>query len=348
MRVSEGVLLAPFTTLGLGGVARVVEADTADEVVAVVTAADLVGDTVLVLGGGSNVVLPDAGVPGVVVRVVTRGVTWVAEGDRVLVTAQAGEPWDDLVAAAVADGLAGLECLSGVPGAVGGTPVQNVGAYGQEVADTVTTVRVLDRRDAIVRDLPAADCGFGYRRSAFKHSGRWVVLAVTYSLVRRPLSQPVRYAELARALSLPVGTCAPLADVRAAVLALRRRKGMVRDPADPDSASVGSFFTNPVLSVAEADALAARVGAGVVVPSWPEPDGRVKVSAAWLVEHAGFGRGYGGPTVALSAKHTLALTHRGGGSTAELLALAREVRDGVLKAFGVTLVAEPVIVGDTL
>ncbi len=245
VQVLQGTRLADLTTLAVGGpVQRLVEVHDADELVAAVREADAAGRPLLVLGGGSNVVAPDAGWPGDVVAVRSRGV--VRTGDSLEV--QAGEPWDDLVAHTVAEGLAGIEALSGIPGSTGATPVQNVGAYGQEVAQTITAVRVLDRRDGSVRTLAPADCGFGYRDSALKRNpGVFVVLTVTFGLTAAGLSMPVGYAELARRLGVEVGERAPLADVRAAVLELRRGKGMVLDPADPDSRSAGSFFTNPVV-----------------------------------------------------------------------------------------------------
>jgi UDP-N-acetylmuramate dehydrogenase len=342
--------LAPLTTLRLGGPARrIVEARTEDEAVELVRASDAAGEPLLLLAGGSNVVIADSGFPGSVVRLLTRGVT--RKGDA-CVEVQAGEPWDPFVERCVAEGLAGIECLSGIPGSVGATPIQNVGAYGQDVSETVVSVRVYDRSSGRVEELPSEACEFTYRSSAFKRNpGRWIVLAVTFALDRQPLSRPIAYAELARALGVDLGAAAPLADVRAAVLALRRGKGMVIDPADPDSVSAGSFFTNPILDAADFEALrervTARVGDGARPPGFPEPDGRVKTSAAWLVERAGFVRGYGMPgPAAISTKHSLALTNRGGATTAELLALAHEVADGVEAAFGVRLVPEPVLIGE--
>lgn len=340
--------LSTHTTLRLGGpAARFVEAGTEDELVAAVHAADAAGEPVLVLAGGSNVVVSDDGFRGLVVLVATRGVS--RDGDRV--RAAAGEPWDAFVARCVADGLAGLECLSGIPGSVGATPIQNVGAYGQEVSDTIMSVRALDRQAGEVVDLPAAACAFAYRSSAFKRDPeRWVVLGVTYRLAAGGTSAPIRYAELARALRVEVGATPPLADVRAAVLALRRSKGMVLDPHDADSVSAGSFFTNPILDAGAFAALEARaresLGDDVRVPAFPEPDGRVKTSAAWLIERAGFAKGHGDPAgIAISSKHVLALTNRGAGTTAQLVGLAREIADGVEAAFGVRLHPEPVFVG---
>ena len=328
------VPLAPLTTLRLGGPARrLVTAYDEAEVVAAVRA----HPGALVLGGGSNVVLPDAGLDAVVL-VRSQGLAGRREGDRVLLEVAAGQDWDALVAVCVADGLVGLEALSGIPGTVGASPVQNIGAYGADVAQTVVAVRALDTAADEVVTLGPAGCGFGYRTSTFKRQpGRFVVLSVLFSLGNGGPSMPVRYTELARTLGVELGATAAVGAVREAVLALRRGKGMVLDAADPDSRSAGSFFTNPVLT-------AVPVGA----PSWPEADGRAKVSAAWLIEQAGFGKGWGEGPVGLSSKHTLALVHRGGGRTADLLAVAREVRDGVRAAFGVELAAEPVLVDAVL
>jgi UDP-N-acetylmuramate dehydrogenase len=342
------VLLSDLTTLRLGGpAARYVEAHSEDAVVDAVRAADRDGEPLLVLAGGSNVVVADAGFPGTVVRVATAGVT--RTGTELEVAA--GAAWDPLVAACAAGGLAGIECLSGIPGSVGATPIQNVGAYGQEVSETIVAVRALDRASGAIEELDPQACAFTYRSSAFKrHPGRWVVLAVRFALHASPLSAPIRYAELARALGVEVGEPAPLERVREAVLALRRGKGMVVDPGDPDSTSAGSFFTNPVLDAGAFAALerraAQRLGPDARPPAWPEDGGSVKTSAAWLIERAGFRRGHGDPAgIAISSKHTLALTNRGAGTTAELVALAREIAGGVRDAFGVELVPEPVFVG---
>jgi UDP-N-acetylmuramate dehydrogenase len=335
------VELAELTTLRLGGPAgRLVEAGTDDEVVAAVR------DAALVLAGGSNVVVADEGVPGTVVRIATRGVDrLLAPAGTARLLVAAGESWDDLVALTVAEGLQGFECLSGIPGSVGATPIQNVGAYGQEVAETIESVRVYDREADEVVDMPAADCGFGYRTSVFRYHDRHVVLAVTFRLREDPHSGPLRYAELARTLDVPVGGTAPLAEVREAVLRLRRGKGMVIDPADPDSVSAGSFFTNPILAHDDYESLVDRAGAGLSPPAWPEPDGRIKTSAAWLIEHAGFERGHGNRRVGISTKHTLALVNRGGATTTELMTLAREIAAAVDARFGVALHPEPVLVG---
>ena len=337
--------LDAYTTLGLGGPARrVVTLTDTDEVIQSVRALAAEGEPTLVLGGGSNVVIADEGFPGTVILIRTQGIRVVeAESGTVTVEVDAGTVWDEVVATAVAEGWSGLECLSGIPGSAGATPIQNVGAYGQEVAEVITGVRVLDRHTGQVVTMPPERCGFGYRTSVFKCSDRWVVLSTTFRLRRRAASGPLRYPELAAAVGLRTGDVAPLAEVRQAVLELRRRKGMVIDPADPDTRSVGSFFTNPVLDAAGYADLVDR--AGGEPPSWPGEDGTVKVSAAWLIEKAGFGKGYGhGNKVAISGKHTLALTNRGGGTAEALLALAREIRDGVHARFGVTLRPEPVLV----
>jgi UDP-N-acetylmuramate dehydrogenase len=334
--------LADLTTLRVGGPARtLVRARTEDDLVAAVRDADVAGRPVLVLGGGSNVVVSDAGFDGTVVRVETRGVVVDEDpcsGARVDVAA--GEPWDPFVELAVASGFVGVEALSGIPGSVGATPIQNVGAYGQEVAETIASVRCWDRVDGVVRTFAAADCGFAYRTSRFKKDPeRYVVLRVSFQLPLGDLGAPVRYAELARALGVEVGTRVPMVDVRAAVLGLRRAKGMVLDAADHDTWSAGSFFTNPLLDPDAADLLPPDA------PRWPQPDGTTKTSAAWLIEHAGFGKGYGNARAALSGKHTLALTNRGAARTEDLLALASEVQRGVHERYGVWLANEPVLVG---
>jgi UDP-N-acetylmuramate dehydrogenase len=371
--LTEEVLLADYTTLRLGGpAARFVRAAADQEIVAEVRSADQVGDPVLVLGGGSNLVVADEGFPGTVVQIASSGIEMSRQDGVVAVTAAAGEDWDALVQRCIAEGLAGIECLSGIPGLTGATPIQNVGAYGQEVAQTITSVRAYDRLLDHEVVLPAAECAFGYRTSMFKRqatkgrgaelnpataTGRHVVLSVTFRLAVSPLSEPVRYAELARALGVAEGERVPLADARAAVLQLRRGKGMVLDPADLDTRSAGSFFTNPVIGETQFTDLSARIAArgqpepGPRIPHWDAGDALVKLSAAWLIEQAGFRRGFPGLPGAgaqISTKHTLALTSRAGGSTADLVALARQVRDGVQREFGVQLVNEPTLVGTTL
>jgi UDP-N-acetylmuramate dehydrogenase len=333
VQVRREVRLADLTTLGVGGpVDRLVEVEDAEELVAAVRDADEAGRPLLLLGGGSNVVAPDEGWPGDVVAVRSRGIARA----RDLLTVQAGEPWDDLVAYAVRSELAGMEALSGIPGSTGATPVQNVGAYGQEVAQTITAVRVYDRAEKTERELAPAECGFAYRDSRLKREpGRFVVLEVDFALHPGPRSRPVAYAELAGKLDVAIGDTAPLADIREAVLELRRGKGMVLDPADPDSRSAGSFFTNPIVPAA-----------GVVdgCPSWPATDGQVKLSAAWLVQSAGFGRGTRQGKVGTSSRHSLALTTEPGATGAELMAFADRVIETVRDQFGVTLVPEPTVV----
>jgi UDP-N-acetylmuramate dehydrogenase len=333
VQVLRAVRLAGLTTLGVGGTAdRVIEVEDAEELVTAVRDADEAGRPLLLLGGGSNVVAPDDGWDGDVVAVRTRGIE--RTGGELLV--QAGEPWDDVVAFAVDHQLAGIEALSGIPGSTGATPVQNVGAYGQEVAQTITSVRVFDRAEKSERTLTPAECGFAYRDSRLKREpGRFVVLEVTFVLDESAASRPVGYAELARKLGVELGGTAPLADVRSAVIQLRRGKGMVLDPADPDSRSAGSFFTNPI------------VPADRVVddcPSWPAGDGQVKLSAAWLVQSAGFGRGTRSGHVGTSSRHSLALTTEPGATATELLAFADRVVEAVRDQFGVTLEREPTAV----
>jgi UDP-N-acetylmuramate dehydrogenase len=349
-QATRTAILAGHTTLRLGGPARrLVTVTSADEIAQSVRDLAGTGEPTLVLGGGSNVVVGDQGFPGTVVLVRSRGVRVVARDDHaVTVRIEAGEPWDEVAAAAVHAGWSGVECLSGIPGAAGATPIQNVGAYGQEIAEVVTAVRVLDRLTGRTGWLAPTECRFGYRTSVFKRADRWVVLAVELRLRRSPRSAPVRYAELAGALGVPMGGHAPLPVVREAVLALRAGKGMVLDPADPDTRSVGSFFTNPVLDPPAMAAVRERAAGLGEPPVWPGGDGLVKVSAAWLIERAGFAKGYGRDGVAISSKHTLALTNRGGGTTAALLALAGEIREGVRARFGVTLHPEPVLVGCAL
>ncbi len=349
-------LLAGLTTLHVGGpAARTVQTATEEELIATVAAADAAGEPVLVLGSGSNILVADAGFPGIVVRDARSGIDVpdVSACAGVTMTVPAGTPWDEVVGYTVAEELAGLEALSGVPGSTGATPVQNVGAYGQDVAGSVSIVRTWDRGLSRVRSFAVGELRFGYRTSRLKESmragadgrvwgptPRWVVLDVTFQMKPGSLSAPIRYPQLARVLDVAVGTRVPIGEVRAAVLALRAGKGMLLDPADPDTASAGSFFTNPVLDAAAAAALPADA------PRFPVDGGRVKTSAAWLIEHAGFTRGYGLPgPAALSTKHVLALTNRGGATAADLLVLARTVRDGVQDRFGVLLEPEPVLVG---
>jgi len=330
--------LAPHTTLRVGGPAgRLLVARTAAEVVESVRAADAAGEPLLLLGGGSNVLIADEGVPGVALLVRSAGHTVepLPDGD-VLVTVEAGEDWDALVAATVGMGLGGLECLSGIPGSTGATPVQNVGAYGVEVADVLVDVDLYDRRAGELRPrVPAAELGLGYRASVLKHRDDAVVLRVRFRLRPDGTSAPIRYPELARALGVTPDATVAAGAARMAVLNLRRGKGMVLDPADPDSRSAGSFFTNPIVP-------AARAVEGC--PSWPAGNGQVKLSAAWLVQSAGFGRGTRQGNVGTSSRHSLALTTEPGATAAELLAFAGRVIDAVQDQFGVPLVPEPTTV----
>jgi UDP-N-acetylmuramate dehydrogenase len=341
--VNEHVSLAGYTTLRIGGTAdRFVEARTEDDLIAAVRDSDAAGEPVLLLSGGSNLVISDDGFRGTVVKVATTGVRVDADlCSGAMVRVAAGEDWDGFVQRAIAEEWSGLESMSGIPGLAGSTPVQNVGAYGHEVAETIASVRVWDRVLGVVQTIFAADCGFSYRNSRFKADpARYVVLEVTFQLQLGDLSAPVGYAELARVLDVEPGSRAPMTEVREAVLGLRRSKGMVLDPADHDTWSAGSFFTNPLL------ATPAEVPAGA--PQWPQPDGRVKTSAAWLIEHAGVSKGFAIGNAAVSTKHTLALTNRGQATAKELLTLATHVRTQVQQSFNITLINEPVLVNCTL
>jgi UDP-N-acetylmuramate dehydrogenase len=342
----ENVPLAPHCTLRVGGAARffVEAADEATVREAVEWAADR-GLPVRVLGGGSNLVIADEGVEGLVLKIALRGVTARESAGAMEVTAAAGERWDDLVRHTVEQGWAGVECLSGIPGLVGATPIQNVGAYGQEVSDTVVAVRALDGERREVVTLRPADCGFGYRDSFFKSGapGRHVVLAVTYRLTRGG-APTLRYADITRALEMR-GLAAPsLADVRETVLQVRRSKSMVLEAGDPNARSCGSFFLNPVVDAAALATIDARA-AGLAMPRWPQPDGRVKLSAAWLIERAGFTRGQADGPVGLSTRHTLAIVCHDGARARDVVAFARRVRAGVEARFGVRLHPEPIFWG---
>ena len=355
--IRPDVPLAELTTLRLGGPAqRLVRAESTEAVVDAVREADADGEPLLVLGGGSNLVVADSGVPGTTVWVASTGraIERTSDGGGLL-TVAAGEDWDGVVAGALADGLAGLECLSGIPGRAGAVPVQNVGAYGVEIAELLVDVDLYDRRAGRVREhVRAGELRLVYRGSALKGRDDAVVLRIRLALPGGPLSGPIRYAELATALGVPLGARLPAPEVREAVLALRRSKAMVLDVADHDTWSAGSFFTNPVVPAGVADEVAAVAdglvpagGAAAGMPRYPAPDGQVKLSAAWLISRSGFERGRPGPggRVGLSSRHSLALTNRGTGTTEDLLTLAREVRDGVRETFGVKLAPEPVLVG---
>lgn len=366
MQQSHDVRLADYTTLRVGGTARdFVDVDTDDDLIAVVGDADTSGVDVLMLGGGSNVVIGDEGFAGCVVHVNTTGSQFErSDDDRVDVTAAAGVPWDDVVARCVGDGLSGIETLSGIPGSVGATPIQNIGAYGREIADVITGVRAFDRRDRQIVRLEPQECGFGYRTSRFKSApDRHVVLSVSMRLSTSGASAAIRYAELATRLGVEIGASVSTSAVRDAVLELRRGKGMVLDEFDHDTWSVGSFFTNPVLDASTVADLPDQA------PRWLMSDGRFKTSAAWLIEAAGFERGFSlisgsaasgtaratgiarateTTGAAVSTKHTLALVNRGQASTRDVLELARVIRDGVSDRFGVRLDPEPTLVGCSL
>lgn len=349
-----GHTLAEYTTLRLGGPAtRLAVAASAAEAVDTVGEADRSGTALLLLGGGSNLVVGDDGFDGTALRIANRGVEFTRDGDCVAVDLAAGEGWDDVVARTIGEGFGGLECLSGIPGQVGATPIQNVGAYGCEISELLLSARVYDRAIGSVAELAPADLGFTYRNSVLKGTERGVVLSVRLLLRCDGMSMPIRYAELARVLGVEIGARVPAPDARAAVLDLRSGKGMVLDPSDHDTWSAGSFFTNPIVADGDVDTVLARIrdvlGDDVRIPRFPATGGN-KLSAAWLIERAGFSKGYGGVggRARLSTKHTLAVTNRGAASTADLLALAREVRDGVAQRFGITLRPEPLLVNCVL
>ncbi|MGD9253585.1 MAG: UDP-N-acetylmuramate dehydrogenase [Holophagae bacterium] len=331
-----------LTSLELGGKARfLAEVEDLDSAIAALRWAALQSQPVQILAGGSNLVVADGGFDGLVLKINLSGVSVRREGERALVTAAAGENWDGLVERAVGEGLAGIECLSGIPGTVGATPIQNVGAYGQEVAPVIERVEALDLAALRTRSLSAEDCGFGYRDSHFRrHPGRWLVVRVTFGLM--PGGEPtLAYREL-RDLMRVEASSPNLEEVRSAVLELRRSKSMVLDPDDPNHRSVGSFFVNPVL---DSEALARLVSStSTGIPRF-EVDGAFKVPAGWLIEQAGFHRGLRRGSVGISSNHTLALVNHGEGTTKELLDLAREIRDGVEERFGIVLQPEPVFVG---
>lgn len=335
--------LAAHTTLRVGGPADTfIVATTQRELIEAVSDCDERGEPVLVLGGGSNLLVSDEGFRGTVVQVSTSGIEADVSGGA-SVRVAAGENWDTFVAHAVAQGWIGVETLSGIPGSVGATPIQNVGAYGADVSQTLSWVRTWDRQEKIQRTFPVADCGFGYRTSYFKREpGRYLVLEVGFQFQLGGLGNPIAYPELAAALGTEPGGRVPSALVREAVLAIRRGKGMVLDDADHDSWSAGSFFTNPILSPEEAAGLPEEA------PRFPDAQGRIKTSAAWLIQRAGFAKGFGDGEARLSTKHVLALTNRGAASASDLVALATEVRDGVEERFGIRLVPEVNLVGVSL
>ena len=336
--------LASLTTMRVGGESRsVVEAETTEDLIEAVATADQARTPVLILGGGSNVVIADNKFDGTVVLVRTTGVTPTRDGDEVRVRVEAGVPWDSFVARTVADGWSGLECLSGIPGLVGATPIQNVGAYGHEVAEFIESVEVFDREAQSRQTLLAEECDFSYRSSLFKQNPRrYIVLAVNFLLAAAKESAPIKYAELATALEVAIDEAAPSEQVRRMVWQLRQSKGMVLDIDDHDTWSVGSFFTNPIVVPEVAEQLPDDA------PRWVQSDGTIKLSAAWLIAYSGFDKGWPNDPAAkasLSTKHALAITNRGGASVADVLDVARDVQEGVLAATGITLEPEARLIG---
>ena len=348
MQIQENVALAPYTTLQVGGPARFfIEARSEDDIRDALLFARERSLEVFVLGGGSNLVVADAGWPGVVLKVAVMGITTHAHahvGKRIFIVG-AGEDWDKLVAFSVQQNCAGIECMSGIPGTVGGTPVQNVGAYGQEVKDTIARVRVLDTIALEVRDMAAADCGFAYRTSIFNSSekGRYIVTEVVFALT--PDGSPkMEYADLKRYFA--DRPAASLNEVREAVRSIRSTKGMLINADDEDSRSAGSFFKNPIVPQAEYQRIAALpICKEEKIPSFPAPAGMVKISAAWVVERAGFHKGYVDGRVGISRKHSLAIVNRGNATAEDVVRLKNKVQDGVFQTFGLRLQPEPVFVG---
>ena len=347
LQIQENVPLAPLTTLGVGGSARYFcAAKSIEEVKQAVTFARERRLKLFVLGGGSNVVVADGGFDGVVLQVAVLEIEESTSPDIVRMDIGAGVHWDEFVLGSVARGYGGIECLSGIPGNVGGTPVQNVGAYGQEVSETIASVLAYDLHDAQVRELRKDQCGFAYRSSIFntREQGRYIILRVRYELT--PGAGPaLRYADLQKHFagreSKPT-----LSEVRDAVLKIRASKGMVIDPNDPDSRSVGSFFKNPVLSTEGFKRLSEKATArGLKVPSYPALAQQSKVSAAWLVENSGFRKGHVKGRVGISSKHALAIVNRGGATAAEVIALRDEIQDRVEQMWGVRMEPEPLFVG---
>src|SRR5882672_927183 len=347
MTIREHVPLAPLTTMQVGGPARyLVEAASEDEVRQAVDFAHAKAVPLFVLGGGSNLLVADSGWPGLVLKVAIGGITQQDEDGAVLFDAGAGVDWDQFVARAVASDCAGVECLSGIPGNVGGTPMQNVGAYGQEVSDTVQSVRALDLKANRVVVLPEEACGFRYRTSIFNSTerGRYIILRVTYRLTQDG-TPSLKYADLQRHFGA-TGSPPSLAQVRAAVRQIRQSKGMLIVPGDADSRSAGSFFKNPVLSEAEFHDLARRAESkGFNIPSYPALDAQRKVSAAWLVEHSGFAKGFTLGAAGISRKHALALINTGSASAADIVRLKETIQRGVEQAWRILLEPEPVFVG---
>lgn len=348
--IRENVPLAPMTTFRVGGPARFfLDAQDSGEVESALQWSVRQGLPVFILGGGSNLVVSDDGFPGLVIRVALRGRVIESEDEHVIVRVAAGESWDDFVGYTVENGWAGVACLSGIPGSVGATPIQNVGAYGQDVSETIVRVEALERKTGLVRFFTKWDCGFSYRDSYFKRQGRgeFVILAVTFAFTPGG-SASIKYPELEKELADRGVFATDLRGVRNTVIEIRRRKGMVLDAADPDTRSDGSFFMNPIVDPTAFAQFESRarsiVGEGIRIPSFPADEG-FKLPAAWLIEHAGFAKGFSHGNAGISTKHTLALTNRGGATAREILELARIIRDGVEEKFGVTLVQEPNLVG---
>lgn len=349
--VQRNVILAPYTTLELGGAAEYFyEASDEDATRSVLAWAHRHGIPVSPLGAGSNVLISDDGIPGLVLAIRLRGRRVLQENSRLTLETAAGEPWDEIVEHAVSLGGTGLECLSGIPGLVGATPVQNVGAYGQEIADTLVSITAWDHIQQRQVTMSRASCQFGYRTSVFKqHPGRWIVLSVTFSLAR---NQPptLVYPELRRATEA-LGATPSTQQIRETVLALRRSKSMLLDPRDPNHRSAGSFFLNPVVSPAQAYATQQRlIDAGVIqpadtLPQFPTASGDIKIPAAWLIERAGFYKGQRFGSIGISSRHALCLVHHGGGTAQALLQLAQHIQQCVLKLSGILLIPEPVYWG---
>jgi len=347
VKLETQVNLASRTTLGVGGnAAHFARIETEAELREGLAWANARGLAVRVLGGGSNIVVADAGFAGLVLEIALRGTEVTRDGAQVRVRAAAGEPWDDFVAAMVAQGYQGLECLSGIPGRVGATPIQNVGAYGQDVSETITHVATFDTAHSAVRTFSNEECGFSYRDSFFKsrQPGRFIVTQVTFQLAATA-APAVRYAELERAFAAQRKTSPTLAEAREMVLALRGAKSMLLDAADPNSRSCGSFFVNPVLSPEQFSAFVVRAQDEGSIPQFPQAGGRVKLSAGWLIEHAGFPRGTRDGAVGLSTKHALALVAHAGARAADIAQLAQRIRQGVHERFGIQLEPEPVFWG---
>jgi UDP-N-acetylmuramate dehydrogenase len=348
MQFLEQVPLAPYTTFQIGGPARwFAEAASEDDIAAGIAFAAERHQPFFVLGGGSNLLVSDAGFSGLVLRIALKGITSIQENGRVIVSAAAGEDWDGLVSYAVGAGFAGVECLSGIPGTVGGTPVQNVGAYGQEVSQTIVTVRAFDRTTGVFVDLSSAACGFSYRRSIFNttQKERYIVSRVDYALHQNGPANFI-YADLARYFAAHNQASPTLAEVRQAVRTIRAQKGMLLVDGNADCRSAGSFFKNPVVPATVVDSLAGELGVEKrSIPAYPAQDGEVKLSAAWLIERAGFQKGYALGNAGISSRHTLALINRGGANAAEIIALRDQVTDVVASRFGVRLEPEPVWLG---